>query len=113
MKSLRLWACGIGLAVAATLVVASPQAFAKEGDGFRPIASAYTFDCVSNFGNHVAARSDFVLPADHSAIATGYNCRVDTVLIDKAKTPARYGSAILATTQAGWRSGRLRKLSAG
>jgi hypothetical protein len=70
MKSLRLWAYGTGLAVAAVLALASPQAFAKEGNGYRPIASACNLGMqISDFGTHVAAPPAFMRPADHSVIA--------------------------------------------
>lgn len=112
MKLLRLWGCGLGLAVAAALVFASPQAFAKEGDGFRPIASTYNLEMqISDFGYRIANLAAFVLPADHSAIAAGYSTDGGTVLIDNAKTPARFGAAVSATSKAGWGSGRLRKLA--
>ena len=112
MKSFRLWAFGFGLMAAAALVFASPQAFAKERDGFR--ASAYSLDINPNaFADAIGALSVLGVPADYRGIAARYSTDGGTELIDLAKTPAPYAGAILATTQAGWRSGRLRKLSAG
>ena len=108
MKSFRFFGIGLAIASAVALIAAAPPGYAKDIGGVR-VTTVISYHDFSIPDLSIFA----ALPAYQTErLSTG---AISGALIkhDTTYAPAPSMSAVLATTQAGWRSSRLRRLSVG
>jgi hypothetical protein len=111
MKGFRMYGLvwGLALAIVASMAFTSPGI--ARSDGWHMV-TVRVLDNDNAFNHAIQAISAFsVIDATQPAYtASGF---VLQKTVDRARAPLVGAKAVLATTQAGWRYGRLRYLSAG